>query len=230
MNSARTPPLSWSPAFGTVVFDVDSTLTGIEGIDWLAARRSPEVAEAVLILTARAMDGSLAVEDVYARRLALIRPSRRELDALILAYVANAAPGALALLDQLRYAGIRVIAVSGGLREACMPFCATLGFAAADIHAVSIHFSADGSYEGFDATSPLTRKNGKPDLVRTLALPRPLVAVGDGITDLEIKTAGEADFFAAFAGFIRRPAICAQADRTITSMADVLPLVFPVIQ
>ena len=230
MSSAPTPPLMSPPAFGTVLFDIDSTLSGIEGIDWLAARRSTEVAQTVLSLTARAMDGSLAVEDVYARRLALIRPSHNELDALIHAYVANTAPGALALLDQLRGAGVRVIAVSGGLRGACMPFCATLGFVAAEVHAVSIHFAADGSYEGFDATSPLTRKNGKPELVHALAVPRPLLAIGDGITDLEIKTAGEADLFAAFAGFIRRPAICAQADRTITSMADVLPLVFPVIK
>ena len=228
MRSAHSASLTSPPAFGTVVFDIDSTLSGIEGIDWLAARRSSVVAQSVLELTARAMDGSLAVEEVYARRLALIRPSRAELDALIHAYAANTAPGALALLDQLRRAGVRVIAVSGGLREACVPFCATLGFVAAEVHAVSVRFSADGAYEGFDTASPLTRKNGKPELVRALAHPRPLLAIGDGITDLEIRTAGKADSFAAYAGFIRRPAICAQADHIITSMADVLPLVFPV--
>ena len=230
MNSAPTAPLMSLPAFGTVVFDIDSTLSGIEGIDWLAARRSSEVAQAVLDLTARAMDGSLAVEEVYARRLALIRPSREELDALVHAYVANTAPGAFALLDQLRLAGVRVIAVSGGLRDACVPFCATLGFAAVEVYAVSVRYSVDGAYEGFDTASPLTRKNGKPEVVGALALRRPLLAIGDGITDLEIKTAGEANAFAAYAGFIRRPAICAQADHIVTSMPDVFPLVFPMIQ
>ena len=230
MSSARTTSLTSLPAFGTVVFDIDSTLSGIEGIDWLAARRSSVVAQSVLELTARAMDGSLAVEEVYARRLALIRPAREELDALTHAYVAHTVPGALELLDQLRRAGVRVIAVSGGLRESCVPFCATLGITAPDVHAVSVRFAADGAYEGFDMASPLTRKNGKPELVRALALPRPLLAIGDGITDLEIKTAGEADVFAAYAGFIRRPAICTQADHIIMSMADVLPLVFPLVK
>jgi hypothetical protein len=30
------------PLFKTVIFDVDSTLADIEGIDWLAALRGPE--------------------------------------------------------------------------------------------------------------------------------------------------------------------------------------------
>ena len=230
MKSAPTASLTSPPAFGTVVFDIDSTLSGIEGIDWLAAQRSPEVARAVLDLTARAMDGSLAVEQVYADRLTLVRPSRGDIDELIRAYIENSVPGALALLDQLRRAWVRVIAVSGGLRESCVPFCATLGFAAGDVYAVSVRFSVDGAYEGFDTASPLTRKNGKPEVVRALALPRPLLAIGDGITDLEIKTDGEADVFAAFAGFIRRSAICAQADHIVTSMTDVFPLVFPLIK
>ena len=230
MSIAHDASLIPPPAFGTVVFDIDSTLSGIEGIDWLAARRSPDVAQAVLDLTARAMDGSLAVEEVYARRLGLVRPSLEEINALIQAYIGNTAPGAATLLDQLRRAAVHVIAVSGGLREACVPFCATLGFAAAEVYGVSVRFSVDGSYEGFDTASPLTKKNGKPVLVRALALPRPLLAIGDGITDLEIKTAGEADVFAAFAGFVRRPVICAQADHIVTSMTDVLPLVFPPIK
>ena len=230
MTIAPKASLNSPPAFATVVFDIDSTLSGIEGIDWLAARRSPDVALAVLELTARAMDGSLAVEQVYAGRLELVRPSQKEINALMHAYIDNTAPGVPGLLDQLRRAGVRVIAVSGGLREACVPFCATLGFAAAEVYAVSVRFSVDGSYEGFDTASPLTKKNGKPVLVRALAVPRPLLAIGDGITDLEIKTAGEADIFAAFAGFVRRPVICAQADHIVTSMTDVLPLVFPPIK
>ena len=36
-----------SPGFRTIVLDVDSTLCGIEGIDWLAARRGHAIAERV---------------------------------------------------------------------------------------------------------------------------------------------------------------------------------------
>ena len=43
--------------YRALVLDVDSTVSGIEGIDWLAARRGPDVAQRVLELTRRAMDG-----------------------------------------------------------------------------------------------------------------------------------------------------------------------------
>ena len=33
--------------FASVVLDVDSTLCGVEGIDWLAQRRGPEMADRV---------------------------------------------------------------------------------------------------------------------------------------------------------------------------------------
>ena len=41
--------------FASVVLDVDSTLCGIEGIDFLAARRGPDVGERIAELTDRAM-------------------------------------------------------------------------------------------------------------------------------------------------------------------------------
>ncbi len=68
--------------YATVVLDADSTLAGIEGIDWLAARRGPEVQQSVEALTTQAMDGRLALDQVYTRRLALIEPTSLDLHAL----------------------------------------------------------------------------------------------------------------------------------------------------
>ena len=66
------------PPFGTLVFDVDSTLASIEGIDELAGDRRPEIAA----LTTRAMAGEIKLEDVYAKRLALLAPSRGAVEVL----------------------------------------------------------------------------------------------------------------------------------------------------
>ena len=56
------------PLFSTVIFDADSTLAAIEGIDWLGALRGADVGLAVQQLTDRAMMGELALEDVYSAR------------------------------------------------------------------------------------------------------------------------------------------------------------------
>ena len=55
--------------FNSVVLDVDSTLSGVEGIDWLAALRGPEVEAWSAALTARAMEGLIPIEAVYGERM-----------------------------------------------------------------------------------------------------------------------------------------------------------------
>ena len=85
-----------TPRFASVILDVDSTVAGIEGIDWLAERRGADVAARVVAMTDQAMRGELALDAVYGERLALIRPTREEIDALAQAYRAAVAPGAIA--------------------------------------------------------------------------------------------------------------------------------------
>src|SRR5215467_35355 len=102
--------------FRSVVLDVNSTVSGIEGIDWLAQRRGVVVSRRVADLTQRAMQGGVPLEDVYGTRLAEIRPRREEVDALSRAYVEELAPGAQESIARLRRAGMQVVLVSGGLR------------------------------------------------------------------------------------------------------------------
>ena len=52
----------------SIVFDCDSTLVSIEGIDALAGERIEEIRR----MTDMAMDGAMALEEVYGERLALI--------------------------------------------------------------------------------------------------------------------------------------------------------------
>ena len=110
------------------MLDVDSTLCGIEGIDWLASLRDAGVAENVANATARAMRGESSLESVYADRLALVSPTRAELRQLAQAYRDSLSPGAREEIRKWREAGVHVVLVSGGLREAIAPVAAELGF------------------------------------------------------------------------------------------------------
>src|SRR5207253_9437545 len=60
-----------TPKYRLIFFDVDSTLVTIEGIDVLAGG-NPEVAK----LTEAAMNGEVPLDQVSARRLEMIRPTR----------------------------------------------------------------------------------------------------------------------------------------------------------
>ena len=211
--------------FASVVLDVDSTLSAIEGIDWLAALRGPELGARVAELTDRAMRGEIALDSVYGARLALVRPERREVAALSRAYDEGAAPGAAEAVRALRSAGVAVVVVSGGVREAIVPFAESLGVGEGDVHAVSVRFASDGAYAGYDERSPLATATGKRTLVEGLLLPAPALAVGDGSTDLAMRPAVAA--FAAYTGFVRRAPVVAAADHALSSFTSLRELVLP---
>jgi phosphoserine phosphatase len=208
-----------------VILDVDSTLCGIEGVDWLAARRGGDLAARIAALTDRAMRGDIALDAVYGERLALIRPTRDDVAALSAAYADALAPGAAPAVRRMRAAGVRVVLVSGGLRDAILPVARELGFADEDVRAVGVTFDAAGAYVGYDRASPLATQEGKRAVVESLALPRPVLAVGDGATDAAVRPA--VDAFAAFTGFVRRDAVVRAADFELSSFDELLETLTP---
>ena len=211
------------PAFASVVLDVDSTVSGVEGIEWLASRRSPDVAAEVARLTTQATEGDVTLESVYARRLQAILPTEPEVAELAHFYERRLAPRAADVITEMRENGVRIVLVSGGIRQAVIPLGLRLGFTPAEVFAVRVIFAEDGGYAGFDDVSPLTTTTGKAMVIQRLYLPRPLLAVGDGITDLAARPA--ADAFAAYTGFAYRPAVVRGADHELSSFEQLLRLV-----
>ena len=208
--------------YASVVLDVDSTLSGVEGIDWLAARRDGGLGAKVASLTERAMRGELPLSSVYGERLKMINPSREDVSALADMYQSMLAPGAAQAVRRLHEAGRRVVVISGGIREAILPLASSLGVAAGEVHAVTLTFTPEGRYAAYDAASPLTTSDGKRTLVEQLALPKRVLAVGDGATDLAMKPA--VDLFAAYTGFVSRAAVVAGADLAIDSFDQIVEL------
>jgi phosphoserine phosphatase len=203
--------------FASVVLDVDSTISTLEGIDWLASLRAPDVARAVEQLTNDAMESRVPLDAVYAQRLSIIRPTRAELTRLSAAYIETAVPGVKDAISRWQRAGVRVILVSGGLRDAILPMAEWLGIEAADVHAVNVTYDVAEIVSGVAGNDPLAQRGGKPRVVNALALPRPSLAVGDGATDAELVTA--VDRFIAFVGVVRRESVVARASSSVESFA-----------
>lgn len=208
--------------FSTVVFDCDSTLTAIEGIDELGRNNRAEIAQ----LTSLAMSGALPLEQVYGRRLAIIRPTEAEVTAVGRQYVERIAPGAERAVQRLMEAGVVVQILSGGLTPAVRILARHLGIAHERVAAVDLVFGPGGEYAGFDVESLLARSGGKRRWLEQHggSLPRPVLLVGDGATDLEARPA--VDAFAVFTGIVAREEIVCRADHIIPgpSLVNLLPL------
>ena len=206
--------------FASVVFDCDSTLAAVEGIDELAG----PFRDQIQALTDAAMEGTVPLEEVYGRRLELIRPTRERVDEVGRMYVRALVPHARETVAALRWLGKTVRIVSGGLRPPVEAVAAELGIPPEDVAAVGISFDGGGAYADFERASPLARSGGKAQVLRAWGLPRPALLVGDGATDAEARPA--VDAFAAYMGVAYRPAVAEAADYVLRerSLAPVLAL------
>jgi phosphoserine phosphatase len=117
---------------------------------------------------------------------------------------------------------VELAVVSGGIRRALLPLVERLGIPAGRLRAVDVHLDDQGRYAGYDESSPLTTDTGKAGAVRDLALPRPILLLGDGNTDLAARPA--LDAFAAFTGVVRREHVVAQADHVIDTFDQLILL------
>ncbi len=195
------------PPYDTVIFDCDSTLSAMEGIEALVGENE-ELAE----LTAAAMAGSVPLEQVYGRRLEIAQPTSSDMGRVGDLYVEFALPNARNLVQALQLLGKRVVIVSGGLLPPVLQFGAWLGIDSKDIEAVDLSFDAEGHYVDYDRNSPLARAGGKIEVLSRLLRESSLgqmAFIGDGATDLE--AAHLAQRFIAYGGVERREAVTAGA-------------------
>lgn len=206
-----------------VVFDCDSTLSSIEGVDELARAGGEETFRAVEAMTNDAMDGRLAVEAVFGRRLEIIQPSRDLVATVGQQYIDTIEPTALATVQALRERGWTPVILSGGFRPAIRPLADLLGIER--VEAVDLHFDGEGAYTGYDEAYPTTRSGGKPEVIAQLKQelsPARIVMVGDGVSDLETKPV--VDLFVGFGGVVSREKVKAEADEFILQLDRLLEI------
>lgn len=209
-----------------VCFDCDSTLSGIEGIDELGRRRGPEVFASVEAMTNDAMNGKIPIQAIFERRLEIIRPTRSDVEAVAQGYLAAVEPAASDCISRLRSAGWTPAIISAGFKQAIEPLAASLGIDI--IEAVELFFDGNGGFRGFDREFPTTRSGGKPEVVRRLRQrlkASKVVAVGDGVSDLETKP--DVDLFVGYGGYVARARVQAESGAFIRSLAELPALLAP---
>ena len=203
-----------------IVFDCDSTLSAIEGIDELARQCGEDTFQKIKDLTNAAMDGKIPLDEIFARRLDIIQPDQATCQQVAQLYIDEIEPTAIETLKQLRDDNWTISIISGGLTQVIEPLAKHLGIDRVD--AVPLKFNPDGSYAGFDTSAPPTRNGGKPEVIAQLKKelhPTKIVMVGDGISDLETKS--EVDLFIGFGRYADRKKVHEEADVFITSLDEI---------
>lgn len=199
--------------------DCDSTLSTIEGIDELARAKGHDVFAQVVDLTNAAMNGDIPITEVFPRRMEMIRPDRALCDEIAALYVHTMVPGSEELIRELKAAGWLPVILSGGFEPLIRPLADHLGIA--HVEAVPLYFHEDGSYKGYGEDYPTTRNLGKNEVIREwkqAVLPKHVLMMGDGVSDLETKP--DVDAFIGFGGVVNRPKVAEGCDHWLADMND----------
>jgi phosphoserine phosphatase len=220
--------MRWPP-YKHVFFDCDSTLTTVEGIDVLADLAGKGLR--VSILTEAAMNGDLALEDIYAKRLKALKPTRGQIVKIRQIYKHNIVQDAAQLIAALQCLGHQVYIISGGLAEPVIEFGLYLGVPRHHIRAVGVQYNAlSGSWwQRLDerpnaaerymshTEDGLTVSDGKAQIVKELLGDQPgrTLLIGDGVSDL--LAGSVVDLFVGFGGVVKRPRVAREAPVFIES-------------
>jgi phosphoserine phosphatase len=205
---------------GKLLFlDCDSTLSSIEGIDELARLSDPAIFKEVVDLTNAAMNGEVPLNQVFKKRMEIIRPSLDMVRIVSQSYLDHIVEGAEKLIQHAREHGWTLVILSGGFEPIIRPFADHLGIQ--HVEAVPLYFDASGNYTGYGEDYPTTRNLGKNEIIqewKRAMLPEKVMMIGDGTSDLETKP--DVDLMIGFGGVVSRDKVKEGAGVWITQLND----------
>lgn len=212
----------------TLILDFDSTIVSVESLDLLAeislykhperAARLAKIAE----LTKLGMEGKIGFRESLLQRIELLDATKADIEQLVKKLQKLISPSFQSHKKQIQKCADRIYVITGGFREFVVPILEQLKIPADHLYANSFRYDENSSVVGVDETNPLSFNGGKVEVAKQLAHLRPLIVVGDGYTDYQIKEAGVADKFYCFAEIIERPSVRDKANKVVYGIDEVL--------
>ncbi len=211
-----------------LIVDFDSTFVQVETLDELAAialaehPESERVIEKIRTITAQGMDGKISLAESLAERLKLLSANKKHIEQLVSSLADKVSPSFKRNAVFLEQFADSIYIVSSGFKEYILPIVSKFGIKEDHVFANTFTYDEAGNINGLDASNPLCQDQGKVRVVNNLNLEGSVWAVGDGITDYEIRAAGAADIFYAFTENVERASVTAKADVVIKNFDEFL--------
>ncbi len=184
--------------YQNIIFDCDSTLVTIEGLDCLAKKYHRE--EEIAAITSLGMSGNLPFSQSIRRRLNILKLRQHDLEWLGDQYIHNLTTGAADLVNSLKQMDVNIYLVTGGPRPAVDKLGQYLDISPKNIWASCL--LEERGYMCADDQCVMTTDFGKETVVKQISKSGPTVVIGDGMTDY--NAGKHADMFIGFGRVIKR--------------------------
>lgn len=213
----------------SIIFDFDSTLVKIEGLEVLAEialsdnpKRS-EIIQEISSITNLGMLGKIDFKESLMRRLSLFNITKNHIEKLNEQIISTISDSILENKEFFKINSENIFIVSGGFKEWIFPVSDFLGISRDNVFANTFKFSGE-NYSGIDENNKILMKKGKARVVEALNLSSESFIVGDGFTDYEIKGEGFVDKFVLYTENVLREDLATMADFVVSDFGEILEL------
>jgi D-3-phosphoglycerate dehydrogenase len=210
------------------VFDFDSTLTSVEGLDVLAEislKNNPnksEVINKIQEITDLGIDGDISFSDSLNTRIALLKANRSQLTELVGLLKTKISNSVKKNKHFFKKYSSQIYVISCGFKEFIEPVVAELNINPERIFANSFTYDENGLITGFDESNPLSQHDGKVSCLRSSGIQGEIQIIGDGYSDYVMKREGIADKFFAYTENVTRKKAIDNADYVVANLEEFL--------
>lgn len=211
-----------------LILDFDSTIVTVESLDELAKialkgkKDASEIISQIEALTLKGMAGTISIDQSLNERLALLSANKSHIEKLNRELKKCVSVSFLQNKEFLKKNRDSIYIISAGFKEYILPIVRQLGLRDDHVCANTFTYNGSGKITGLDPRNPLSGAQGKVKAAKLLKLQKPVHAIGDGYTDLELRDCGVADKFFAFTETVERSTVTATADNVIRSFDEYL--------
>jgi len=209
------------------IIDYDSTFIKVESLDELSKISNGEdetINNKISEITNLGMEGKISFSDSLRKRIELIKCNKEDIVKTVEILEKKVSDSFKNNVSFLKNNAENILIVSSGFHELIEPIVIKYGIKKENIFANKFLYD-NNKVIGYDKKNPLSKSQGKVNILKELKLKGEVHVIGDGYTDYEIKKEGLANYFYLFIENIKRESVVKSADYLLKSLDQFIKII-----
>ena len=209
------------------IIDYDSTFIKVESLDELSKISNGDdetINNKISEITNLGMEGKISFSDSLRKRIELIKCNKEDIVKTVEILEKKVSDSFKNNVSFLKNNAENILIVSSGFHELIEPIVIKYGIKKENIFANKFLYDND-KVIGYDKKNPLSKSQGKVNILKKLKLKGEVHVIGDGYTDYEIKKEGLANYFYLFIENIKRESVVKSADYLLKSLDQFIKII-----
>ena len=209
------------------IIDYDSTFIKVESLDELSKISNGDdetINNKISEITNLGMEGKISFSDSLRKRIELIECNKEDIVKTVEILEKKVSDSFKNNISFLKNNAENILIVSSGFHELIEPIVIQYGIKKENIFANKFLYD-NNRVIGYDKKNPLSKSQGKVNILKELKLKGEVHVIGDGYTDYEIKKEGLANYFYLFIENIKRESVVKSADYLLKSLDQFIKII-----